>query len=260
MAKAKAAPTTSIFGGAPVISIPTTASKSKAVEVNILGLQNVACLKAVIAALEAVCVEETRRVKDQMETHFLTEGKKLLRRPANFKGLDGIGSASCQLRASSTALNEDGIALCAEHNIPVEVDVKVAETFIVNPAYASDPTFVTKLEAECGPQLAKLADERGPIILVQQGQSKTKITEAGFDLIFTKANDVVREFLPIAFTQAIRAKLETGGDLKPALVVVEALLGTPLWKDIAEQAAQDASALEKKTKERASNKKTAAAA
>jgi hypothetical protein len=253
----KAAPTTNIFGAAPVITIATAQSKSKAVEVNIKGLQNLTCLRAVIAALEAVAVEEDRLVKEQMDDHFPAAGHKLLRQPENFKGVEGIASASCQLRANSSALTPDNITLCNTHKIEVEVDTKVAETFIFEPTYANDPAFLLKMETLLGPQLLALQDERGPIVKKQEGSSKTKITEAGRNAIFTKSIDVIRELMPIAFTKAVRVKLETGGDLKPAIDVVEKLLGTPIWKDIAAEAAKDASALSKKTKER---KKTTASA
>lgn len=256
--KPEAAQPTSIFGAAPVVAPTPAAAKNKAVTKVVKGLEKVASLKGVIAALEAVLAAEMAGVKELMTTEFVTEGLALKRQPENFKGTDGFGSASCQLRASSSALTEETIALCKLHGIDTDTDVKVAETFVFAPAYASDSDFVRKMETLLGPQLFELQDVRGPIIQKQVGVNKVTVSDIGRNTIFTKDEEVVREFLPVAFTLAVRAKLETNGDLKPAIKVVEDLLGSPLWKDVATEAAADPEKLTKKVKESGTPKKKAA--
>jgi hypothetical protein len=234
-AKASAKPTTSVFGSAPVITVAKPASKSTAVEVAMPGLGNVAALKAVIDALTAVMVEEDRLVKAQMDEHFIKVGMATKRQPDNFKGVDGIGSASCQLRAKSAALSDEGKLLAIEHDIETVTETKVVETFVVNPAYASDPEWVAKLEAACGAQLTELADHRGATIQKQEAVESVKVTDLGRNQVFTKSEDVIRTLMPVMFTPAIRAKLETNGDLKPAIAVVQKLFGSPLFEEAAKQ-------------------------
>lgn len=258
MPKASTKANTSVFGAAPTIAVSASPSKSKAPIIEIEGIQDIASLDAVIAALEAVREVRKNAVKEKTGEYFITKGLEIRKKPENIRGIEGFGSASCQLRASSSSLSDITIALCNEHGIEIATEEKVADTFIFATAYAADPAFVTKLEALLGPKLMELQDARGPIILKQDGVSKSKITDVGRDAIFTKTEAVVREFLPLAFTLSVGAKMETGGDIKPALKLVEEILGSSLWQDVAKEAATNPSALDKKTKAKAKTTKEAA--
>jgi hypothetical protein len=246
MAKASAKASTNVFGSAPTIEV-SAPSKAKIATKSIKGTERTAALEGVIALLQAMVVVEKNAAKEQMTEIFVTEGMALKRQPENFKSAEGFATASCQLRATGSALSDDAIAMCEKFGIEFVREEKVADTFIFASTYASDTIFVQKLETLLGPKLMELQDERGPIILKQDGVSKAKITDAGRNSIFTKAEAVIRAFLPNAFTLAFGAKLETGGDIRPALKMVEEMIGSPLWKDTAAEAATNPAGLDKKT-------------
>lgn len=254
MAK-KSRPATNVFGGAPIIMVPSQAQKSRIPTIMIEGLQDVASLNAVIVALQAVFTERLKQVKRIVREHFIVEGMTLKRRPSNFNAVDGIGTASCQLKINSNTLPDDAVALFKTHGIPLDRVEQVAPTFVIGTSYANDSDFVQTLERLFGPRLVELEDARGPIIYKQIGAVKTTVSRDGLNEIFGLSEELVEECLPLAFTLAVHPKLETGGDLRPALTVVQELLGSALWQDIAARAATDPEALAKTLKQRTASKK-----
>jgi hypothetical protein len=264
---------TNVFGGAPTIAAPPSGSRSKLAERVLNGLQEVVAFNAVIAALEAIKADREKVVKDIMRTGFIADGLAQRRQPDNFRGIDGVGtdcpvSAACVLKASSSALNDDAIALFKAHGfdsaIHFTTNTTTTDALLINPAYTSDPNFLKMLENKFGKQFAELQDVRGPIIQHQEGVTKVTVSEAGRHEIFAKelteigdmpyTEATVEELVEIAFSLAITPKLETNGNLQPALNLVEKVLGSPLFHDVATEAATSASALNKKTKDKASKK------
>ena len=219
MARAAKA-STSVFGAAPVIAAPKPASKSKAEEVFYAGVEDVAALNAVIKALEGFKADAEAKLKAAANETFIAKGLAGKCRPENFKGFEGIGTASIQLRASSSRLSDESIEEFEEHGIALDKQEIVVETFVIAPEYANDPAFVLKLEATLGEKLMALQDERGAIIQKQEGVSKTTVSDAGLQQIFTKSEEIVRKLVPVAFTTAVLAKLKDG-DLRPALKLVD---------------------------------------
>jgi hypothetical protein len=219
MARAAKA-STSVFGAAPVIAAPKPASKSKAEEIAFAGVEDVAALAAVIKALEGFKVEAEAKLKAAASETFIQQGLAKKCRPENFKGFEGIGTASIQLRASSSKLTDEAIIEFTEQGIALDTQDIVVETFVIAPEYANDPAFVLKLEATLGEKLVALQDERGAIIQKQEGVSKTTVSDAGLQQIFTKGEEIVRKLVPQAFTLAVTAKLKNG-DLRPALKLVD---------------------------------------
>jgi hypothetical protein len=212
---------TSVFGSAPVITVAVPASKSKAVEIEFEGVEDVAALTAVKKAIEGFLEDAMAQLKAAALEEFIATGMKIKRRPETFNGVEGIGRASIQLKANSAKLSDDAIAVLEEHNIPLETTDVVTETFAFAPEYANDPIFVQKMEQTLGSALVALQDERGPIIRKQVGVTKTAVTDLGLEAIFTKSEEIIRALVPLAFTQSVTAKLKTG-DLRPALQLVDA--------------------------------------
>jgi hypothetical protein len=248
MARATKISTTSVFGAAPVIAAAKPASKSKAEEIFYQGVEDYAALDAVIKALLGYKADAEAKLKAAANETFIARGLAGECRPENFKGQEGIGTASIQLRASSSRLSDEAIEEFEEHGIALDKQEIVVETFVIAPEYANDPAFVQKLEASLGEKLVALQDERGAIIQKQEGVSKTTVSEAGLQQIFTKGEDIVRKLVPVAFTTAVLAKLKNG-DLRPALKLVDARYFSEPKDETAEEApAATATAKPKKTK------------
>lgn len=213
------APATNVFGAAPIVVAPVSVAKGKPVEIPFAGVEDVSILVATKKAIEGYLVAAEAKLKADMDEHFIAEGIKIQRQPENFRGEEGLGSASLQMRRSSVALTEETIADFKERGIEMDVQTIVVETFIISPAYANDPIFVKNLEKALGAKLTEMADERGPIIQKQQGVTKTTISEQGLNSIFKESEAVIRELLPRASTYAVLAKLKNG-DLRSALDLV----------------------------------------
>ncbi len=193
---------------------PAAGKKSKGREVEVKGLNELASIKAVLAALEGMAKTTEAEIKAQMADEFVKEGCKIGRRPENFKGVDVGATASCQIRKRSTrsVLSEGEIELLEANGVEYETVADVEDTFVINPTYAADSDLLGKVSK-------KLEGIKGlpeDFIQHQEGKSRCVATEASVEQIFTLAPEVTSELLDVVATLAIRPKLDDA-NLKSAL-------------------------------------------
>jgi len=205
-AKVKAAPTKTV-----------AAKKKTKDEVAIAGLEQVAQLDALIKSLTAAKTTLEAQVKDTTFNHFFAEAQAFAKRPDNFRGVDGIASASLEMRkrSSASALTADEVKLLEANGLTVEKTVAVPELFAINPAYAND----IKLQQK----ISKLLEGKVPddIFIVQEEKFKYVVTDATMDVAF--ATKAPREVIAAITTMAIKPKLETT-DISAIIDSVKGLL------------------------------------
>jgi hypothetical protein len=201
----------SIFTNAKTIKAPAAskAKKSKP-EVEIAGLENLTLIDALIKSLEAVKSTFDEQVKTQAREHFVAEGTD--KKPENFRGTDGAAEASIELRKRSTRsiLNDEEIAALTEAEIPVEVVEDIAETFVINPAYAADSALLGKIDKA----LKKVPGLPADFILAQEGKSRSVVSDDTVSAVFAKG--LAEQFIDTVCVIAVKPKLENP-NLKAAL-------------------------------------------
>lgn len=187
---------------------PSKASKSKPAEVLIAieGLEMYGTIDAVIKSLTALKATYGEEAKDKMREHFIKVGAASASRPANFKGGEGLVSASCELRARSATspLSEDEVALLKAYNIPMVTNDVVVDTYIINPAYATDQKLLGKIEKA----MLKVSGLPEDFIMKQDGVATTVVAPNALDVLFSKAEKIVRECINLVGVLAIKPKLD----------------------------------------------------
>lgn len=195
----------SIFEKAKAASAPAPAPKAKKGEkarIAMPGLETYAALISVGKQIETMSKTMATQIKSRMAVEFQATGMKHRKRPENFKGFEGIGEASCELRcrSSSSPLTVEEIEMLKEHNIPVREDDVVVETYIINPAYAADSAMLEKV-AKALEGVKGLPED----FILHQSQKKTCVDETSLDAVFAlpDAADVARLF-PLVAVLAIK--------------------------------------------------------
>ena len=193
---------------------PAKGKKSKGREVEVKGLNELASIKAVLAALEGMAKTTEAEIKAQMLQEFVKDGCAIGRRPENFKGVDVGATASCQIRkrSSKSILSEGEVELLEEHGVIYETIDDVEDTFVINPAYAGDSDLLAKISKK----LETIKGLPEDFIQHQEGKSRRVATEESLEQIFTLKPGVTCELLDVVATLAIRPKLDNA-DLKGAL-------------------------------------------
>lgn len=225
----------SFAGFANAKSVPAKAPKSKKPEletVEVEGMEAVASLKVVIDSLKAIHDSKMAEVKERMVAYFATTGIKTKKGPANFRGVEGEASASCELRrrAVTSPLTEDEITLCAAHNVPVEEVIDTVETYIINPEYLNDPAVMGAVEAA----LKKAKGIPADLFMKQEEKKKTVVADGCFDALFgsklTKAD--AEAMLGVIGVPAVKATLNSD-NIADAFAVAQRLL-VPVEAEAAE--------------------------
>ncbi len=185
--------------------------KSKGREVQVKGLNELASIKAVLAALEGLAITTEAQIKAQMAEEFVTEGCAIGRRPENFKGIDLGATASCQIRkrSSKSVLSEGEVELLEANGVTYETIDDVEDTFVINPAYSGDSDLLEKISKK----LATIKGLPEDFIQHQEGKSRRVASDASVQEIFTLKPEVTNELLDVVATLAIRCKLDEA-DLK----------------------------------------------
>jgi hypothetical protein len=194
-----------LFNTATVIKSPAKSGKNGAkAEVTVKGLELYAALDAAAKAIKGLQEANRGELNDQIFGHFVNEGARSHTQPANFRGIEGEASASCELRKRSTrsVLNEQEVTILAENNIPVEVIEDKPETFIINPTYLED----AKLMKKVGEQLGKITGIPADFILKQEAKRSTVASDESLAAVFKLAADKIAELLPVVGVTAIKAQ------------------------------------------------------
>ena len=208
----------SLFKTAKATAAPKAASKkSDKDEVALKGLQQLAEIDALMKALAGMKTTLEASVKADAFDHFFGVAQATAKRPDNFRGIDGIASASIEMRKRSTAsaLSEEEIALFEEHGLKVEKVVAVQKLFGINPAYASDDALLEKVSA------AIESFVPADFIVVQEEKSKMVVGEATIEQAF--ADKAPREIIEAITVMAVKPKLETT-DIAQIMDDVKALI------------------------------------
>jgi hypothetical protein len=163
--------------------------------------------------------------------------------PANYQGIEGEATASCQLRrkGSNQPLAPDQVQVLREAGVSVELHVVTPRTFIVNPAYVDDADMI-KLAGDVLGQ-AGLPDD---FIQQQEAVAWDVVGESALEDIFRlhgKDPPRARMLLEVAAIPVVVAKwngdAEEAANLLCAELVDDAVLPAP------ERAVVKAKAIEK---------------
>jgi len=182
------------------------AKKSDRPEVSIADLEDFAALDAAIKSMTALKAILEGNIKASMKVHFVEAGCETKSRPVNFRGIDGNASASCELRARSSAstLSAEEQELLTKFNIPMRTDTVVAETLVINPAYLGNADLLAKVQKA----LNGVKDIPDDFILKQDGVSKTVVDGDALEVLFAKGDeDIAAVLLPVVGTLAIKPVL-----------------------------------------------------
>lgn len=189
-----------LFAKAKTLDKPATAkAKQDKQEINIAKLQQLCEIKALMQTLEGACKTLESEVKTAGFDAFIA--MNTVGRPESFRGIDGLASASVEMRKRGTnsALNEDECKLLREHGIePFEQEI-TKQLFAINPKYAEDESLLAKVEKA----LSKIVPE--DFIVQQEGVTKFVVTDEMLDTAFKKRN---KEVLQITTTMALKPKLD----------------------------------------------------
>ena len=194
------------FDNVKTVKPATKAKKSEKARVEIAGMHEYAALVAVMKSLEAVKASMEADIKAKMVEQFVTMGCERKARPDNFRGYEGEGEASCELRARSTTspLSSDEQELLAKHKIPTTTVETVVDTFVINPAYIGDSELMGKVAAK----LNQVKDIPQDFIMKQEGVSKTVIGEGALDVMFKLPAETVEGLLRTVGVLALKPKFE----------------------------------------------------
>ena len=205
----------------------TGAATKKKAEITMVGIRKVAALSAAIKTLTAIMETVGAEVKDEMAAEFVRAGLALKRRPENFRGVDNDASASCELRARSTAskLSTDEVELLTKSGITVETVVTSVDTFVINPKYVEDMAIMAKVEAA----LSKVKGLPEDFFQKQDGKSAQVVGPNALDELFKLKANKVAELLPVVSVLAIKPKMEVD-DLTKVFEIVNELV-TPVEED-----------------------------
>lgn len=198
---------------------PTKPSKAR---IGVAGIERHAALAVIAASIKTLEETEAASVKDSVLDYFVTEGMAKVRRPENFRGVEGDAETSCELRrrTSRSVLTEDEIEILEAHKIPLEERDVVVEAFIVNPNYTQDMGLLKKV--------SKALEGIVPDDFFQMQSEKTMVvSDETIDEIFKLKNkDDLEKCLKIATTTALKPTL----DPEKALVIVAEALGLKIGK------------------------------
>jgi hypothetical protein len=207
----------SLFANAKKVEAPKSkAKKSDHEEIETSGLLQLAEVDALMKALATIKTTLEQDVKANAFEHFFEEAKKLQKQPPSYRGIDGIASASIEMRkrGANSSLNDEEVALLTENKIPVEKVVSTQRMFGINPAYEHDE----KLLALVSKKLEKIVPD--DFIVVQEESSRSVVGESTIDAAFKTTN---REVIEMVTTLAIKSKLDVV-DITKILADVTAII------------------------------------
>jgi len=173
-------------------------------------LAKVAAIDFITKSLKGVRETYEGMLKDEMFDHFLDEGIKIGRRPENYRGINGFGEASCEMRQRSSAsvLTEEEASELTKAKIEVtEVTIK-EEAYLFNPEVISNP----ELRAKVSKALSGI-DFGGLQPILYQPSEKAKVAspeaiEQAFKVI--KDSKILRKIAGMLTTLAVKSKWNAG--------------------------------------------------
>jgi hypothetical protein len=192
---------------APVKKATKGKGKAKQ-EITIAGLADLATIKTIEKALAGLSATIEVDVKANIASMFVAtaDGKK----PANFTGIEGAASASCELRkrSSRSALSVEEQELLATYNISTDVIEDVTEAFVINTKYKNDQALLARVS-----EALKGVEGMPADFITHQAQQARVVTAASsLDEIFLLENTATAELLSVVGTLAIKPKMSDVAD------------------------------------------------
>lgn len=139
-----------IFGAAPTKDMPKKSDKkTKAGVESGPAIAKVAAIDYITKSLKGLRETYEQMAKDEMLDVFVADGLKNQKRPENYRGVNGLGEASCELkkRATSSPLLEDEVSELKKAGIEVKLETVQEEMFVFNPEILKNPEMRAKISA-----------------------------------------------------------------------------------------------------------------
>jgi hypothetical protein len=220
-----------MFSSAKAIApaAPKKAKSTKA-ELPIAGLEELAMVDAFQKTLDGIRITLDRNVKGQALAHFVAHIERTGQRPESFRGIEGGASASLELRkrGSNLSLNDDQVALLAQHGIKAHREVIVPALYGINPTYAEDATLLSQVEAA----LAGIV----PADFIVKQEERAKFTVTDEMLAEACAKKVPAEALGVLTVLGCKPKLQLT-NMNRIMEFVRQLVMEPIFGEAANEAA-----------------------
>lgn len=205
-------------------------AKAEKLQVALPGLEQLAKINALMEALGGIQATLAAQCKEVGLDVLITEGNKIEKRPENFRGTDGIASASVELRkrASTSPLTPEQVALVELHGMKPFKQITTNKMYGINPVFAEDEKLLEAVE--------KALDGIVPdgFIVVQEEKSKMIVTDEMLDAAFKKG--IPREVVETVSVMALKPKLDTT-DINAILAEVSVLIANNDEQVLTEDAA-----------------------
>lgn len=171
----------------------TTVAKAKRepVRQTVEGLQHYAAFVAVEKGIAALKESDAAAIKSELEQQFIEAGCDMGRTPENFHGIEGLATASLQLRRKTikSPLDAMQVRAMAAHKVPVK---HIAATFQIAEKYMDDMAILDKLNKALSK--AGLPED----LFEQNSEERYVVTDETIDAIFKKGVKVAQKLLPMA--------------------------------------------------------------
>jgi hypothetical protein len=201
-------PVADIFGAAPTkAEEPKGKKKTEKPGVEMgTAIQKVAAIDFLMKALKGTRETYEGMAKDEMFDRFLEDGMKAEHRPENFRGVNGKGEASCEMRQRSSAspLSVEEVDALTEAGIEVTKVVTQEEAFQFNPEVLKNP----ELRAQISAAFAKINfGDIQPIVRIEPKEEYVASPEA-IEKVFNSIKDskLARKLTSMLTTLAIKSK------------------------------------------------------
>ncbi len=193
------------------------AKKSDKEQIVIKGLQDLALLSALIK--KATAMQET--IKSTVNAVGFEKFASMAgnsTRPSSFEGLDGVATASVEVRKRSTGsvLTDEEVKLLDEAGIKAETKVISPHLFAINPAYANNEVLLAKVEKA----IEKIVPE--DFIKQQEEVSRKVVSDTMLDDAFR--NGASAEVLAMLTTMAVKPKLTDKYDMRNLIADATAIM------------------------------------
>ena len=155
------------------------------------GLQHYAAFVAIEKGIAALKDADAAAIKGELEQQFIEAGCDLGRTPENFHGIEGMATASLQLRRKTikSPLDAMQVRAMAAHKVPVK---RIAATFQIAEKYMDDMAILDKLNKA-------LAKAGLPTDLFEQNnEERHVVTDETIDAIFKRGTKVAQKLIPMA--------------------------------------------------------------
>jgi hypothetical protein len=196
-----------VFGAAPVVPSKRKAEKGEKPGIESgVALAKVAAIDFIMKSLKGVRETYEGMLKDEMLDKFVETGLAGQKRPDNYRGVNGKGEASCEMRKRSTAspLSDDEVSELAKLGIEIKLETVQEEMFVFNAEVLKNPELRAKISAA----FAKIDfGDIQPISKIE-AQQKYVASEEAIEEVFKKSKTqaIGSKLLSMLTTLAVKSK------------------------------------------------------